>query len=91
MSTVQVMPVGRRDWSQLQLPVFFFIGRHDHVVPMETSVAYLDKLILDDRRGLQRSREPWIVWYEDLDERIHRSRGFRLDSREGSRLEGLRR
>ena len=28
----------------LQMPVFFFIGRHDHVIAPQTSVAYFEML-----------------------------------------------
>jgi pimeloyl-ACP methyl ester carboxylesterase len=40
----------------LQVPVFFFIGRHDHVVSSETSVAYFDMLSAPSKR---------LVWFED--------------------------
>lgn len=39
----------------LQMPVFFFLGRHDHWVPPETSVAYLDALTAPSKR---------LVWFE---------------------------
>ena len=37
LNLVELVPV-------LQMPVFFFIGRQDHFVPPETSVAYFDAL-----------------------------------------------
>jgi pimeloyl-ACP methyl ester carboxylesterase len=40
----------------LEVPVFFFIGRHDHVVASETSVAYFDMLTAPSKR---------LVWFED--------------------------
>ena len=40
----------------LQMPVFFFIGRHDHWVPPETSVAYFDMLTAPSKR---------LVWFEE--------------------------
>jgi pimeloyl-ACP methyl ester carboxylesterase len=40
----------------LKMPVFFFIGRHDHVVAPETSVAYFDTLIAPSKK---------LVWFED--------------------------
>lgn len=39
----------------LQMPVFFFLGRHDHWVPPETSVAYFDALTAPSKR---------LVWFE---------------------------
>jgi pimeloyl-ACP methyl ester carboxylesterase len=39
----------------LQMPVCFFIGRHDHWVPPETSVAYFDMLAAPSKR---------LVWFE---------------------------
>jgi len=39
----------------LQMPVFFFLGRHDHWVPAETSVAYFDGLTAPSKR---------LVWFE---------------------------
>lgn len=42
--------------SELKMPVFFFIGRHDHQVAAETSVAYFDKLIAPAKQ---------FVWFED--------------------------
>jgi pimeloyl-ACP methyl ester carboxylesterase len=39
----------------LQMPVFFFLGRNDHWVPAETSVAYVDALIAPSKR---------LVWFE---------------------------
>lgn len=40
----------------LQMPVFFFLGRNDHWVPAETSVAYIDALTAPSKR---------LVWFED--------------------------
>jgi pimeloyl-ACP methyl ester carboxylesterase len=41
---------------RLQMPVFFFLGRHDHWVPPEISVAYLDALIAPAKE---------LVWFEE--------------------------
>ncbi|BFU93322.1 MAG: alpha/beta hydrolase [Nitrospira sp.] len=40
----------------LQMPVFFFLGRHDHVVAPETSAAYFEILSAPLKR---------IVWFEE--------------------------
>ena len=40
----------------LQVPVFFFIGRHDHVVDARTSVAYFDMLTAPQKT---------LVWFEE--------------------------
>lgn len=40
----------------LQMPVFFFLGRHDHWVPPETSVAYFDVLTAPSKK---------LVWFEE--------------------------
>jgi len=40
----------------LQMPVFFFIGRHDHVIVVETSVAYFDKLTAPSKK---------LIWFEE--------------------------
>jgi pimeloyl-ACP methyl ester carboxylesterase len=40
----------------LQMPIFFLIGRRDHWVPAETSVAYFDKLAAPSKR---------LVWFEE--------------------------
>ena len=40
----------------LQMPVFFFLGRHDHVVAAETSAAYCDMLTAPSKR---------LVWFEE--------------------------
>jgi len=40
----------------LQMPVFFFLGRRDHWVPPETSVAYFDALTAPSKR---------LVWFEE--------------------------
>jgi pimeloyl-ACP methyl ester carboxylesterase len=39
----------------LQMPVFFFLGRQDHWVPAETSVAYFDALAAPSKK---------LVWFE---------------------------
>jgi pimeloyl-ACP methyl ester carboxylesterase len=39
----------------LAVPVFFFLGRHDHWVPPETSLAYYDALVAPAKR---------LVWFE---------------------------
>ncbi len=40
----------------LQMPVFFFVGRKDHWVPWETSVAYFEALAAPSKR---------LVWFEE--------------------------
>ncbi len=40
----------------LQMPVFFFLGRHDHVVAAETGVDYFDMLTAPSKR---------LVWFEE--------------------------
>jgi pimeloyl-ACP methyl ester carboxylesterase len=40
----------------LQMPVFFFLGRRDHWVPPETSVAYFDALTAPSKK---------VVWFEE--------------------------
>ena len=40
----------------LQMPVFLFLGRHDHVIAAETSAAYFDMLAAPSRR---------LVWFEE--------------------------
>jgi len=40
----------------LRMPVFFFLGRNDHWVPAETSVAYFDALTAPSKR---------LVWFEE--------------------------
>jgi len=40
----------------LQMPVFFFLGRNDHWVPPETSVAYFDTLTAPAKK---------LVWFEE--------------------------
>jgi pimeloyl-ACP methyl ester carboxylesterase len=39
----------------LEIPVFLFIGRHDHVISPETSVAYFDALTAPSKK---------LVWFE---------------------------
>src|SRR5690349_5515486 len=41
---------------ELKLPVFFFIGRHDHQVVAETSASYFEKLIAPSKQ---------LVWFEN--------------------------
>ena len=40
----------------LEMPAFFFLGRNDHWVPTETSVAYIDALTAPSKR---------LVWFEE--------------------------
>jgi pimeloyl-ACP methyl ester carboxylesterase len=40
----------------LQAPAFFFLGRNDHWVPVETSLAYIDALAAPSKE---------IVWFEE--------------------------
>jgi pimeloyl-ACP methyl ester carboxylesterase len=40
----------------LQVPVFFFLGRNDHLVPAEMSVAYVNALTAPSKR---------LVWFEE--------------------------
>src|SRR5476651_897908 len=40
----------------LQMPVFFFLGRHDHQVAAETSAAYFEKLMAPSKK---------LVWFEE--------------------------
>jgi pimeloyl-ACP methyl ester carboxylesterase len=40
----------------LAMPVFFFLGRHDHQVACETSAAYFEKLIAPAKQ---------LVWFEE--------------------------
>jgi pimeloyl-ACP methyl ester carboxylesterase len=41
---------------ELKMPVFFLLGRHDHWVPPETSVAYFDALSAPTKR---------LIWFEE--------------------------
>jgi pimeloyl-ACP methyl ester carboxylesterase len=41
---------------ELRMPVFFFLGRHDHQVAAETSAAYFEKLIAPSKQ---------LVWFEE--------------------------
>lgn len=41
---------------RLEVPVFFFLGRRDHWVPPETSVAYFDALSAPSKK---------LVWFEE--------------------------
>jgi pimeloyl-ACP methyl ester carboxylesterase len=52
ISTLNLMKVA----PALKVPVFFFIGRHDHVVAPETSAAYFDMLSAPSKT---------LVWFED--------------------------
>lgn len=45
-----------KDVSALQVPVFFFLGRNDHWVPSEVSVAYFEALTAPSKR---------LVWFEE--------------------------
>ena len=49
LNLIEVVPV-------LQMPVFFFLGRRDHWVPPETSIAYLDVLTAPLKK---------LVWFEE--------------------------
>jgi pimeloyl-ACP methyl ester carboxylesterase len=49
LNLLQLAPV-------LQVPVFFFLGRRDHWVPAETSVAYFDTLTAPSKR---------LLWFEE--------------------------
>jgi pimeloyl-ACP methyl ester carboxylesterase len=40
----------------LHMPVFFFLGRNDHWVPVETSLAYIDALAAPSKE---------LVWFEE--------------------------
>lgn len=40
----------------LEIPVFFFIGRHDHVIAPRTSAAYFDALTAPSKK---------LVWFEE--------------------------
>ena len=48
LNLIELVPV-------VQMPVFFFLGRKDHWVPPETSVAYFDALTAPSRK---------LVWFE---------------------------
>jgi pimeloyl-ACP methyl ester carboxylesterase len=48
LNLLQLAPV-------LQVPVFFFLGRRDHWVPAETSIAYFDALTVPSKR---------LLWFE---------------------------
>jgi pimeloyl-ACP methyl ester carboxylesterase len=41
---------------ELRMPVFFFLGRDDHFVPPETSVAYFDALSAPSKK---------LIWFEN--------------------------
>jgi pimeloyl-ACP methyl ester carboxylesterase len=41
---------------ELQMPVFFFLGRRDHCVPVQISLAYFDVLTAPSKR---------LVWFEE--------------------------
>ncbi|HEX6030552.1 MAG TPA: alpha/beta hydrolase [Tepidiformaceae bacterium] len=45
-----------KEVPELQMPVFFFLGRKDHWVPPATSVAYFEALSAPSKR---------LVWFED--------------------------
>jgi pimeloyl-ACP methyl ester carboxylesterase len=40
----------------VQVPVFFVLGRNDHWVPVETSLAYIDALAAPSKE---------LVWFEE--------------------------
>jgi pimeloyl-ACP methyl ester carboxylesterase len=48
LSLIQLAPA-------LQMPVFFFLGRNDHWVPVETSLAWIDALTSTSKE---------LVWFE---------------------------
>jgi pimeloyl-ACP methyl ester carboxylesterase len=52
VSTLDLLDVA----PALQMPVFFFLGRHDHWVPPETSVSYFDALSAPSKN---------LVWFEE--------------------------
>jgi pimeloyl-ACP methyl ester carboxylesterase len=52
LSTLNVMKLV----PALQMPVFFFVGRRDHWIPAETSVAYFDLLSAPSKK---------LVWFEE--------------------------
>ena len=41
---------------RLHVPVFFFLGRHDHVIDAETSAAYFQMLVAPSKK---------LVWFEE--------------------------
>jgi pimeloyl-ACP methyl ester carboxylesterase len=49
MNLIELVPA-------LQMPVFFFLGRHDHWVPPEISAAYFDALTAPAKT---------LVWFEE--------------------------
>ena len=49
-------PAAPKAVSALQMPVFLFLGRHDHWVPPETSVAYFETLSAPAKT---------LVWFEE--------------------------
>jgi pimeloyl-ACP methyl ester carboxylesterase len=49
MNLIEIVPA-------LQMPVFFFLGRLDHWVPPEVSVAYIDALTAPSKT---------LVWFEE--------------------------
>jgi pimeloyl-ACP methyl ester carboxylesterase len=44
-----------KEAPRLAMPVFFFLGRHDHVIAPETSLAYFDMLSAPSKR---------LLWFE---------------------------
>jgi len=40
----------------LQMPVYFFLGRHDHVIDVDTSAAYVESLVAPSKR---------LVWFDE--------------------------
>lgn len=52
-----------QDAPELRVPVFFFLGRHDHWVPPETSMAYFDALSATSKEVLwfdESGHEPFV-------------------------------
>ncbi|WP_234834927.1 alpha/beta fold hydrolase [Mycolicibacterium stellerae] len=52
-----------QDAPELRVPVFFFLGRHDHWVPPETSMAYFDALSATSKKVLwfdESGHEPFV-------------------------------
>ena len=50
------MTEGGSHWADLlTMPVFVFLGRKDHWVPPETSLAYFDALVAPSKK---------LVWFE---------------------------
>ncbi|MGZ3688684.1 MAG: hypothetical protein ACXWPM_03970 [Bdellovibrionota bacterium] len=41
---------------ELRVPAFFFLGRHDHVIPPEASLPFIEKLSAPIKK---------VLWFED--------------------------